>query len=782
MRQFLIQFRKEFTSYFNGLTAYALIAAYYILSFFSALYLGDYFLRESDVMNAYFVMQPLILILIIPAVTMRSWSDEIKSGTIELLLTQPIAYHTLVLAKYFAAFTFFVFLVWLSIPFLIISNFFSVLDWGIVFSSYCGLILCGGLFTAVGCLVSTFYRNNIISFICTICALFFISQLRFSAINDTVGSLPLDDFNFAKNFEAFLTGFLHWGNFAYFFITTALLLWLNTVVLAHKNNITKQESRLFKVFSLFIFLIFFTSILSSFLIFQKPFDLTQNHLYTLSSNSRDYLNTIKKRIDITLYEAKNKRDEGNSGYASFAGFVERLLGQIQQQSFNAVRYSVVRVEPFSALERRLINEQIPYEEDTFGNKVYMALDVSDSNGNNLRINSLNNLRQNLLEADIMRLIRLLGQDKKNIAVVAHSEDLTTMQGFRQFLGEFYEVTYLNFSLQYLPSTYDAVIVINPHNVTTEFLLALDQYLLNGGNIALFDEPSLISAKGDTYFTDFLYTYGFKPVPNKSVFVSEDTLGIAKTDENQWNDIRFILTNEAGEIGVRQSPMFTISQTLTFGNTPIAAFSSGKYVSHFPEFSLEYTDVLDQSVKEGRFFFIYDSDIIKDYLYITDDSKGTGFYQIISLADNPLFYAQLMDKLTESKTENGLTYRHYPMNTTSIGSFMLNSQKKRHAQKTLELQQKVEDLTKELKAIKHFSVQNMGYISNLTQDLEEAEDKLNQYKRLIIQKYQSDITLMTVLIILVIPAILLCFLFLFLRIYRKYKYTKIRRFFDDIQTS
>ena len=128
MRQFFIQFRKEFTSYFNGLTAYSVIAAYYVLSFFSALYLGDYFLRESDVMNAYFIMQPFILILIIPAITMRSWSDEIKSGTIELLLTQPITYFILVLAKYCAAFAFFLFLISLSLPFLLISNYFSVLD------------------------------------------------------------------------------------------------------------------------------------------------------------------------------------------------------------------------------------------------------------------------------------------------------------------------------------------------------------------------------------------------------------------------------------------------------------------------------------------------------------------------------------------------------------------------------------------------------------------------------------------------------------------------------
>ena len=107
MKQILTQFNKEFRANFNGFSAYIIIAAYYILSLFSALYLGDYFLRESEIMNAYFIMQPVILTLVIPATTMRTWADEAKSGTLELLLTQPIGYFKLVLAKFFAAYAFF---------------------------------------------------------------------------------------------------------------------------------------------------------------------------------------------------------------------------------------------------------------------------------------------------------------------------------------------------------------------------------------------------------------------------------------------------------------------------------------------------------------------------------------------------------------------------------------------------------------------------------------------------------------------------------------------------
>ncbi len=179
MKQFFVQFKKDFAAYFSGYNAYLIIFSYCLLSFFSALYLGDYFLRETDVMNAYFVMQPSILVLVIPAITMRSWADEIKSGTIELLLTQPVRFSTLVLAKFGAAYVFFLCLVLCSAPFLLITNAFSVLDWGMAVSGYLGLALCGALFSAAGCLVSVCCRSVITSFIGTVFVLFFVSQLDF---------------------------------------------------------------------------------------------------------------------------------------------------------------------------------------------------------------------------------------------------------------------------------------------------------------------------------------------------------------------------------------------------------------------------------------------------------------------------------------------------------------------------------------------------------------------------------------------------------------------------
>lgn len=767
MKQFFIQLKKDFTAYFDGFNAYILILVYYLLSFFSALYLGDYFLRETDVMNAYFVMQPTVLILVIPAITMRTWAEEFKSGTIELLLTQPIYFFTLVSAKFCAAYSLFLLFVLCSVPFLILSNSFSVLDWGMVFSGYFGLALCGALFTAAGCLISACCRSIVTSFVCTVFTLFFILQFGFP-ISATY--IPADAFSFDYNYSAFLSGAFFWSNIVYFVLGTVLFLWLNIAVLSRYEN-----KKLLIVFASLLAVIFFTGNLSSFLLSDNIIDATNSKAYTLSGKNKNFLQSLDKRIDIILYEAKNKREDGNSRYASYASYVEQLLEQIEKTSSGAVRYTVVRVEPFSASERQILKENVPYKEDNFGNKTYMMLELSDNNGNTLKMNTIESLRQNLLETDIMRLIRLFGKEKKSVALSVSSEELNQMQGFYNFLNEFYEVTTVNADIQFIPPTYDAFIIINPTDVSYELLSAIDQYILNGGSVIMFYEPSLLQRGDMSFMVDFLRTFGIKPVKASTILHDNSPLAVAKISENEkWKDIRSIILNEAGEVNFRSGQSFQAEQILSADAKNIAVRTFGKFDSHYLEFGEETDGFLSHSSRNGQFFFIFDSDLLKDYLYIANDTEGLGFYQTISFADNQLFYQQLLDKATGSHTELDLNYPHYPMNLTSVGSFVLNTQKQRYQPVIQELQNRIDSLKSALKAIDTTSVRNIGNQHNLMQELDEAEDKLNMTKRKIMTDYQSVIAGLSAVILLFIPAFLLGILCLVLCLFRKYKTHKIRR--------
>ncbi len=781
MKQFLAQFHKDFSSYFSGYIAYIILIAYYILSFFSALYFGDYFVRETDVMNAYFVIQPTILALIIPAITMRSWADEIKSGTIEILLTQPISFTILVLAKFFASFAFFIFLLLFSIPFLLITNAFSVLDMNMVLMAYMGLILSGALFVSLGCLISVLCRTSITSFVCSLFVLVLVLQFNFTALNTSKGSVPFDVLNFNYNYEAFLSGALFLGNIFYFILGTVLVLWLNLVAVQYRFFSLKKEKFGFRTFACLLILIFISACLCCFLFSKDLIDVTHHKDYTLTGENQKFLHTFDKRIDITLYESKSKREDVNSRYASYASYAERLLQQIEKYSHGSIRYSVVRVNAFSSMERRLVQEGILFEEDSFGNKIYMALDFTDNNGNRFTINALEPLRKNFLETDIMRVVRSFGLEKKNIALITSASNLEKIQGFTNFLKEFYNLSYLTTSLEFIPPVYDAVILINPQEVSFEFLLAVDQYVLNGGNIIFFSEPEQLN-RNNEFWLNFLHNFGIRPIPQSTILSDNQPLGLAEIHHSELSkDIRSVLVNGAGEISIYQPSSFKLTSILQLNNKPIAVFSEGMYQTNYPELAFEIPEVLSYSAKSGKFLFFYDTDILKDSMYIINESKSKNFYQIISLTDNLLFLQRLMDYVLENHLETHLNYRHYPINLISIGNAILNIQKQRMEHSINELQQKIDSTKKSLASLKNTSVKNMGKISELSQTLEDTEDELNRTKQLTMDNYQAFVGALTFIIVLFIPAVLLCLLIFFIRLYRKSQEAKIRRLITHAKT-
>lgn len=793
MRQFLVQYRKDFCTNFSTFNAFAIVGIYYVLSLFFAIYFGDYYLRESLVMNSYFVSQPVILMLIIPAVTMRSWAEEAKSGTIEMLLTQPIGYFKLVFAKFFAAYSFFAVMVLSSFMFFIVTDKLSVSDYGVVLGGYGGLLLCGAFFTAIGCAVSSACRNNILSYICTIFVLFFVTQTEFAPVSFGALVIPFNCLGFNENYNAFLNGAIVWSNIFYFIAGTGLFLWLNTIFIGFRRKAFKKDKSLFYIFYFLLLMIFISGILGINLIFNKVFDITDDHKYTLTKENEDFLSNTAKRIDITLYEAKSKREEANSGYAVYAEFVERFLKMVEQKSGGAVRVEIVLVPSFSPLERRLIRDGVLFETDKFENKSFMAAEFSDNEGNRAMINTFSNLKQNLLEADIMRVIKQFGLEKKEIAVIAPYGELEDMSSFDNLLKEFYKTTYLDFNTLFIPPVFDAVIIINPTQISSEFLLAVEQYILSGGKAAIFSEPSLIGEDTDKPLLDFLANFGIMPVPSIEVTTRIDDvvlkLGAAAAIDNNTNrDIRSVLVNGAGEARFSSGDSYKAWPILELEGKTIAAASSGEYVSDNLRLAAQSAEIKAVSEKEGKVLFFYDSDMLKDYLYVSEESKGNGFYETFPLSDNMLFILRLLDYISGSSVESSLNYRHYAVNSFSIGNAVLAGVKERYKNITKELEDKISGLNSQKSAIYNkldmqgfASVKNIGDISEISQNLEEAEDKLNQTKAMIVKEYQNIIVSITFVLICIFPLALLLIAVFIRGFYKRRKRLRIRRLVANVDT-
>ena len=782
MRQFFIQYLKEFKSNFANYNAFFIIGAYYLISFFATIYLGSYFSRDTDATLSFFALQPMILILIIPAITMRTWGDELKTCTIELLTTQPISYFKLVLAKFLSAYSFFLLLVLLSVPFLIISYKLSIVDCGLIVANYVGLILCGAYFTALGCLVSIFNKNNILCYIIAIFALLFVTQIELSSFM----GIPLNALSFDFHYNSFLSGFLYLSNIVYFILATILCLWINITVFNYKKLSAKRDKFIFYSFIFVVICFYSLFLLTTDLIFNKHSDVTSAKKYTLTEVNKNFLKNIDKRIDITLYESQNEREKTNSGYAIYADYVERFFSLIEQESEGAIRIDIVKVESFSPLETRFVREKIPYKEDTLGNKIYMFADFSDNEGNMLRISSFNSLRQNLLESDIMRVIYGFGEIKKNIAVLSYNNEINDYRGFKNILNEFYNVDYSDMDIVFIPKKYDAVVIINPQFYSSEFLLAIEQYVLNGGSLIIFMEPKLLNRARTTPFVNFLKNYGIMPISNSTIKNKIDnivsTFGPATIDKD-YSQIkaRSVIYNEAGVVEYKTSNKYTVVPVLTHNQNIIAVHSFGNYISNFLNFITEESDVVPMSVKEGNVYFFYDSDILNDFSYLPESLSKDSFYENIYQFDNPLVLLQLLDNATKRGIEHKLDYRYFAINPSSIGNAIYSTVENNYKDRIEKLENELEntnkkktDFTKFLITQGFASIKDVGDINEIEFSIDDTTNQINKLKRSMFADYQHIIIGFTLLIIFIIPLVFLVLLALIISFYRKHKIKYIRR--------
>ena len=167
-------FLKEFRYYFNSPIAYIVIVVFLLLNgfFFST----SLFLNNQATIAGFVNNVPLFFLFFIPAITMRLFAEEVKSGTIEILTTLPIKDYEIVTGKYLAAFALMVVGFLLSLIHPITLSFIGNIDIGRIFGSYLGLLLLGASFISIGLFTSSFTKNQIVAFISSlfICFAFFI--------------------------------------------------------------------------------------------------------------------------------------------------------------------------------------------------------------------------------------------------------------------------------------------------------------------------------------------------------------------------------------------------------------------------------------------------------------------------------------------------------------------------------------------------------------------------------------------------------------------------------
>jgi gliding motility-associated transport system permease protein/gliding motility-associatede transport system auxiliary component len=228
VREVLSVYRKEVRAYLVSPIPYVftmIFTAFMSWWFFSH---REFFLYRTASMEQFFKVVPWAFIFLVPAITMRLWSEEVRGGTLEMLLTLPVRSWQLVGGKFLAAWTLLFACLVLTAPVAITVSTLGNLDWGPVVGAYLGTLFLGGALLALGMWVSSLTAHQIVAFLITAVAAFFLVILQGLA-SDVGGAAGrfLDKLSVASRFEAMGRGVIDLRDLVYFLTFMGFFLYLN---------------------------------------------------------------------------------------------------------------------------------------------------------------------------------------------------------------------------------------------------------------------------------------------------------------------------------------------------------------------------------------------------------------------------------------------------------------------------------------------------------------------------------------------------------------------------
>lgn len=234
--------KRELAGYFGSPVAYVFIVIFLLIcGFFTFSVSHFYELGQAD-LRAFFEWHPWLFLFLIPAVAMRLWADEWRSGTIELMLTLPITLSEMVMGKFIAAWLFIGIALVLTFPLVLTVIYLGDPDLGAIFCAYFGSFLMAGAYLSVGSMTSSLTRNQVISFILSLVICLFLVLAGWSPVIDVLsGWAPLwlvdivSGISFMPHFASIQRGVLDLRDLMYYLSVMFFMLFANGVILKNRR-------------------------------------------------------------------------------------------------------------------------------------------------------------------------------------------------------------------------------------------------------------------------------------------------------------------------------------------------------------------------------------------------------------------------------------------------------------------------------------------------------------------------------------------------------------------
>ena len=243
MNQTIAVFKRELEAYFLTPVAYVFIVIFLILNGLCTFYLGNFYERGQADLEPFFELHPWLYMLLIPAVSMRLWSEERRSGTIELLLTLPMSTTSAVIGKFLAAWVFCTIALMGTIPIWLSVNYLGEPDNTVIAAGYIGSLLMAGGFLSVGACISAMTNNQVVAFTISFVVCFAFNLSGFPVVLDLFSSWTpqavlevISSFSFLSHFESIKKGVIDIRDIIFFGSLMTFWLYLNVVVVELKKG------------------------------------------------------------------------------------------------------------------------------------------------------------------------------------------------------------------------------------------------------------------------------------------------------------------------------------------------------------------------------------------------------------------------------------------------------------------------------------------------------------------------------------------------------------------
>lgn len=550
---------REIKSFFGSVTGYLVMAVFLLLTgLFLFVFEGDFNILNSGYndLTPFFTLAPWILIFLIPAVTMRSFSDERKQGTLELLLTKPLSLWQIVLGKFSGAWVLIVLTIVPTLIYIYVLNNLGYppgnIDWGSTFGAYIGLLFLITAYASIGIFTSTLSENQIVSFILAVvlCFTFYfgfegLSQLSQNQ-NHFIASLGME-----SHYRSMSRGVLDTRDLLYFISVAFLFLFATVLRLKTLNWVGSTKWKTFAKLPVVLLVALLVNWFGQSIF--KRWDLTEDKRYTLSEATLDILNQIESPLFIDVFlegkfpaEIKRLQAETRQLLEEFRAY----NSDIQFQFINPIEESddseniidgffsrgmppmQVTVEERGKQTQEMV---FPWAVAYSGNRdtqISLIKNKVMGSGSESVMNSIQRLEFVFAEA----FQKVLHDKSKKIAMLkgnGQPQDVTLGDALLSLRENYFIAPFTLDSVTVDPvktlqqlSDYDLALMVKPTEPFSDAeKLVLDQYIMKGGKViwlmdmvniemdSLYNETgSTLAFPRDLQLQDMFFKYGFRINP------------------------------------------------------------------------------------------------------------------------------------------------------------------------------------------------------------------------------------------------------------------------------